>query len=1085
MKELADLVVGNAVNPRLLLQQKGWQVDLMALLALMRSRLSPPSPPTATTTATATATTTPTGTSSSGAQGKGPQAANGWSGARKGGRGSEGEVGEEELEEAEVVWEQVRRLLLATHAHALQHSSTGWQHVADTVGALRMFAQQGKLPYHLVLRPLLAELITVQSGLSSRGNAARNNCLFLFALIDEFALHDSRHIFPAKELMTAGVGEAVDGLAGITTPRSHAPHAAHAPSTPLSPPHSSSPPLWHTSGGALWGEGRQSRGRGGMGEGRGNGEMEGSWRNGGNGGRAGLGRLTWAHAPMGSMRWGAHRAVVGAWDEGDEGDEGEEEGMGGRAGQGGQRGSGGLYGGDGAMRPLTPPGLAVPLTPPGMSPLGGADRGFLTPTAAGAQEGSGAERFSTMSLDVEGARSPGEADLLTTSVDLVDCSVDLGDSSGAGEGGASMEGGVAARVVEGQLVAVGAEGEEQAREGGGRAEEDKRSHLWDQLLQADDSEFRWKAYDGFWALLALLHNKADAAAALSAGLFRSLPRSASTTALPLSRLRALAPPSPSRTDLDAALEGDGGGHWGCSTEERLEQLGKEKCPRVVFRLVLLYVYDAELDALQRCLHHFTVLVPVMLADGSDGNSDWHRNRFHLFLWSLLHAHEAVGHMEEGARGEVIAQGVHDVVVSAAAVFAQPMKGSMRATPSSSGSEEDDDLEAARHLVQQQRVDAAVEEEIGHMLSAVAQWDAELSHARQAHEALRAQRVRQQRAFQELQRIALADLLHADSRRRAAARIAYDEQQERVKAVWEQLYREMTSERGPWYSPPSPSASSSSLSALSPGATPPVSAAVQRWKLDKSEDAQRRRFRLRPHLRFDDAMCRPALDASKPAGREGGAGEEGGEIRVEKDLLEEVAMLQEEHKSAQEGAAGAGGTGAGAGGGGEVAVRSSGVQLGLRFESDDEVITSLPCIMVTAKRKLGGRMELRRRSQHFFADFVFEGTAGSSLFDQDGRLRPPHSVRGEAERGGAKVGPRERWRRVTQRLLLVAKLQPTEKTLGRASVRMAKDPDVLEEVKMHRQWPLHEVRWLFSGQWPLHEVSWLCSMLHVCAIVIVS
>ncbi|GJP81202.1 hypothetical protein CLOP_g11369 [Closterium sp. NIES-67] len=1035
MKELADHVVGNTVNPRLLLQQKGWQMDLMALLVHMRSRLSPAPHPAATAAAAR----------SSSPLGKGSTAANGWNGESRGGRGSAEEVGEEELEEAEVVWEQVRRLLLATHAHALQHSPTGWQHVADTVGAIRTFAQQGKLPYHLVLRPLLAELIAVQSGLSSRGGAAqqstgRNNCLYLFALVDEFALHDSRRIFPAKELMTSGVVEAVDGLAGITTPRSHGPRTPHGPALPPSP-HHSSPPLWHNSGGALWGEGGTSRGRGGMGE-------------------------------------------------GEEGEEGEEEGLGGRAGQGGQREKGSVSGDDAYFRPLTPPGFARPLTPPGMSPLGAATRGFVAPAAGSGDEGGGEEEFRDMSLDVTSGRTPLELDSVATSVDLLDCNVDLDDSSGAGSGGSPVEDG---RTRGGGVAAVGEEGEEKTRHGGGRAEEDTSSHPWDQLLQAEDAEFRWKAYDGFWALLTLLHNKADAAAALSAGLFRSFPRSSSSTALPLSRLLPLAPPAPSKVDLDAVLGADGGGHWGCSTEERLEQLGKEKCPRVVFRLVLLYAYEATLEGLQRCLHQFTVLIPVMLGDDSEGQ----RNRFHLFLWSLVHAHSAIGHMDDGVRGDVLCQAVHDIVVSSAALFAHPIRAGLRITPSNSGSDEDDDLEAARKLVQQQRVEAAVEEEIGHMLSAVAQWDNELSQARHEHETVRAQRMRQQGAFQELQRIALSDLLDSDSRRRAAARISYDEQQERVKGVWEQLYREMTSERGPWYSPPS---SSSSIGPLVPGTTPPTtlssSPAVQRWKLDKSEDAQRRRFRLRPHLRFDQAMCRPPVEGGRGTGKGGAGAEEkevGGEgepgrevvarvraaaaavagregrvgglaenasIRVEKDLLEEVAMLTEETRTAQEGA-GAGGpgavvAGAGAGGGGEVGVRSGGSQLGLRFDTDDEVVTSLPCVMLTAKRKLGGRMELRHRTLHFFADFVFEGTAGSSLFAADGTLRPPQGGGGEAERGAPKVGPRERWRRVTQRLLLVAKLQPTEKTLGRASVRAAKDPDVLEEVKMHRQWPLDEL-----------------------------
>lgn len=41
--------------------------------------------------------------------------------------------------------------------------------------------------------------------------------------------------------------------------------------------------------------------------------------------------------------------------------------------------------------------------------------------------------------------------------------------------------------------------------------------------------------------------------------------------------------------------------------------------------------------------------------------------------------------------------------------------------------------------------------------------------------------------------------------------------------------------------------------------------------------------------------------------------------------------------------------------------------------------SLPCVLVTPKRKLAGRLAVMKKVLHFFGEFLVEGTGGSSVF----------------------------------------------------------------------------------------------------------
>lgn len=45
----------------------------------------------------------------------------------------------------------------------------------------------------------------------------------------------------------------------------------------------------------------------------------------------------------------------------------------------------------------------------------------------------------------------------------------------------------------------------------------------------------------------------------------------------------------------------------------------------------------------------------------------------------------------------------------------------------------------------------------------------------------------------------------------------------------------------------------------------------------------------------------------------------------------------------------------------------------------QVLTSVPCVLVTPKRKLAGHLAVMKNVLHFFGEFLVEGTGGSSVF----------------------------------------------------------------------------------------------------------
>ncbi|CAI5943564.1 unnamed protein product [Closterium sp. NIES-64] len=931
----------------------------------------------------------------------------------------------------ELVWVHVRRIFLAAHSFAMQKVQGGWRHVAETVNVLRIYGERGKLPYAGLLRVLLGELLGVVPLLCSTRDhlleqPVHANLLYLFVLVQELVIRDSSYIFPPRHLPERDSGKAVD------------------------------PSRRSATGGALE---RGNDGNSAAGDGS------------ANGGIAGGSREEDAEAI------GTGEGTQGTWNR--------------------------------------------------------MDRSALSSI------------FRHMLPDDEVGPAAASAEL--------SCSV------------------LGSKVV----------------------------------------ESKWRVYEHFWTVITIMHNKAEAAEALAAGMLQSDDDDPDTPHLPVhpAFLPPPQPPSPPhrsflqpKPDSSAASAAaphvqQGSGRHGSDkgsgrqgllrsitvtaeaveserpagevaleeVEEQMLDLARQGCPWFVLRLVLIYMFEAELPALHRCLNHFVVLLPVVFPNDDDNRL---HNQAHLFLWALLEARALVGDMNDGARGHIIAQCTRDVFLAIMPILARciderggppaytpvdfsQMTGGMLDDEGEEEEEEEEDDEDSNEevfaygmgsnssgtghgaaessglseagsqgaagegeqqkhplyeVIHADRVRSAARTECDHVMFIVTSLNDSLVDIQPDIEAWEEAQQERRQEVEQQRRSALGGMMEQEAKRRAVATLAYAEQLQNAKAVWNTLYRQMTSERGPWYSGPSPD-------------DPPP-----RWKLDKAEDPRRRRFRIRPNYRFDENFCIGKGEERSLGGggkEKGGGGEEGkgadgtsegswldksgpdarsfrrytsdagssvagdasasiggsnlgmgdgmmragsvggdmqqhgrvvSSVNVDRDLMEEMALLQQSNEQSQSGQGGKKGVQEGE-------VEGTGVASARGFPAEGMagVLEEIPCILLTTKRKLAGRLHISHTELHFYVDFAMDSTEDFLLFHPDGSLHNPHSVSSSGSvSGGEKIPPKERWKRVIQKLLFVARFQPNEKTLEKVTVRMRKHTDILDDVKMHRMWSLSEL-----------------------------
>ncbi|KAK9271394.1 hypothetical protein L1049_026984 [Liquidambar formosana] len=496
----------------------------------------------------------------------------------------------------------------------------------------------------------------------------------------------------------------------------------------------------------------------------------------------------------------------------------------------------------------------------------------------------------------------------------------------------------------------------------------------------------WTLYDNLWIIISEMNGK---------GPSKTLPKSSSSMGPSLGqRARGLVESLniPAAEMAAVVVSGGIGNALGGRPNKNIDKamlLRGEKCPRIVFRLVILYLCKSSLERASRCVQQVISLLPSLLASDDDQS----KSRLQLFIWALIAVRSQYGNLEDGARFHVISHVIRETVNCGKSMLATTIVSRDDSSDSGSNAKETGTI---HNLIQKDRVLAAVADEEKYIKNSKADRSRQLHELRIRMDENSFTESSHKKSFEDEIQSILNTILASDDSRRAAFQLAHDEEQQNVAEKWIHMFRALIDERGPWSANPFPNT------------------AVTHWKLDKTEDAWRRRPKLRRNYHFDEKLCHPPSTASSneailPVNES--KSNFGGHIpeQMKQFLLKGVRRITDEGSSEPS----------------ENDTELSGQQASIPEDPSDsqyselvkdssdqkdivqdrkdsssssletetsEVLISVHCVLVTPKRKLAGRLAVMKNVLHFFGEFLVEGTGGSSVFKNFHALSNSDSTR---------------------------------------------------------------------------------------------
>ncbi|XP_077215298.1 binding protein isoform X2 [Tasmannia lanceolata] len=479
----------------------------------------------------------------------------------------------------------------------------------------------------------------------------------------------------------------------------------------------------------------------------------------------------------------------------------------------------------------------------------------------------------------------------------------------------------------------------------------------------------WNLYDKIWILISEMNDK---------GPSKSFPKSSNPGGPSFGqRARGLVESLniPAAEMAAVVVSGGIGNALGGKTNKQVDKamlLRGEKCPRIVFRLVILYLCKSGLERASRCVQQFISLLPCLLS----ADDDQSKNRVQLFIGSLLTVRSQYGMLDDGARFHVVSHLIRETVNFAKSMLATSILGRDDSLDSGTNLKEAGSI---HNLIQKERVLVAVADEIKYMKTSKADRAKQLQELHVRMDENLSAELNQKKAFEDEIQTNLAAILSSDDCRRSTSQLAYDEDQQTVAEKWIHMFRTLIDERGPWSANPFPNST------------------VTHWKLDKTEDIWRQRPKLKRNYHFDEQLCHPPTSTSSNEATHvvsesqtgsishipeqmkrfllkgiRGITEDGGSEPSETDTLltEPKASVHDDHSSEfvnditdQEGI---------------VQDRKDPSSSTTDIETS-EVLLSVPCVLVTPKRKLAGHLAIMLNVLHFSGEFMVEGAGGSSVF----------------------------------------------------------------------------------------------------------
>ncbi|KAJ4967218.1 hypothetical protein NE237_019067 [Protea cynaroides] len=495
------------------------------------------------------------------------------------------------------------------------------------------------------------------------------------------------------------------------------------------------------------------------------------------------------------------------------------------------------------------------------------------------------------------------------------------------------------------------------------------------LLNEDDTldDDWWNLYDKLWIVISEMNGK---------GPSKILAKPSSTIGPSLGqRARGLVESLNIPAAEMAAVVVSGGigtalGGKQSKIVDKAMLLRGEKCPRTVFRLVILYLCKAGLERASRCVQQVIPLLPCFLA----ADDEQSKGKLQLFIWSLLTVRLRYGMMDDGARFHVISQLIRETVDCGKSMLDTGIVGKDYSSDSVSTVKQ---TSTSHSLIQKERVLAAMADEVKYISTSKADRTKQLDDLRVRMDEFFSAESNQKRAFEDVIQSTLSTILASDDSRRTAFQLAHDEDQQIIAQKWIHMFRALIDERGPWSANPFPNST------------------ITHWKLDKTEDTWRRRPKLRRNYHFDEKLCHPlSIASSNDIFRPVSENKTGFGSHIPEKMKR--LILEGLHKITNEGSM-------------EPSENDRVESESKAFAPEDpsdqslelmkeiseqkdivqdrkdpssstaeteisEILLSVPCVLVTPKRKLAGQLAVMKSVLHFFGEALVEGTGGSSVFN---------------------------------------------------------------------------------------------------------
>ncbi|XP_047961281.1 BEACH domain-containing protein B isoform X2 [Salvia hispanica] len=407
-----------------------------------------------------------------------------------------------------------------------------------------------------------------------------------------------------------------------------------------------------------------------------------------------------------------------------------------------------------------------------------------------------------------------------------------------------------------------------------------------------------------------------------------------------------------------------------------------------------------LERASRCVQQVVPALPFLLTPDDDQS----KSRLQLFIWSLHAVRSQYGMLDGGVRIHVISRLIRETINCGKSMLATSIMDSDDLSDLGSTSKEGNSI---LNFIQKDRLLGAVADEVKYIKSVSVDRNLQLDELRSKMEENMSLESTQKKASEDQIQSSLSAILSSDESRRSFCQLSMDEDQQIVSEKWVHIFRLLIDERGPWSANPFPN----SIDA--------------HWKLDKTEDGWRRRQKLRRNYHFDDKLCQPSSTSSNNeellSANDGKFGS--GSVTLEKMKQFSVKGIQRitdegssepnenEDESSQQQIVEIEDTS-----GRQEVTRESTEQEILQDREDyppvtesetSEVLMEVPCVLVTPRRKLSGRLAIIKKSLHFLAESCVEGTGGSPVQKPEHSggpqrqkfLKWPTSLNGDAERLG--------------------------------------------------------------------------------------